>query len=272
MEKILNLHETKISYALDGQGPPLLMVHGASADRSSLSPLRPFLEDRFTVYTMDRRGRNKSIDQGDYAIHKEFDDIASLVDAIYQESGQQPVNLMGHSLGGFCCLEASLLTPNLNSLILYEPPAPGDKENPPQAFVDHLIKLFDEGNPEGGLILLLKNLAGMTDDEIAALREAGDWDNRVAYAHTILREGIGLRNSPRFDPERFRHVDLPVLLLVGEKSPSYKKDYTDQLHKALKNSTVVTLPNLAHLATRRAPDLLAREMQSFIEAVDEKVE
>ena len=267
MEKTLTLPDTIINYEFDGQGPPLLMVHGVSADRTSLSPLRPFLEDHFTVYAMDRRGRNKSIDQGDYAVHKEFDDIASLVDAIYQDSGNQPVNLMGHSFGGFCCLEAILLTPHIKSLILYEPAAPGIKDNPPQEVVDHLQKLLDAGKPEEVLTLLLKNIAGMTDDEIAALREGPGWDSRVAAAHTISREGNGLRNFPRFDPERFRHVDLPVLLVLGDESPSEEKAYLDLVHKALKNSSLVTLPNQAHLATRRAPDLLAREMVTFIEGL-----
>lgn len=50
------------------------------------------LEERFTVYAVDRRGRGASGDAADYAIEREYEDVATVVDAI-----DEPVNLLGHS-------------------------------------------------------------------------------------------------------------------------------------------------------------------------------
>jgi pimeloyl-ACP methyl ester carboxylesterase len=40
-----------------GSGPPLLAVHGGTADRTRWAPVRNALAEVFTVYLLDRRGR-----------------------------------------------------------------------------------------------------------------------------------------------------------------------------------------------------------------------
>jgi pimeloyl-ACP methyl ester carboxylesterase len=123
MEHIRSKDGTAIAYKKSGVGPPLVLVHGATADHTRWAPILPLLEPRFTVYAMDRRGRGQSGDQtgdqADYAIEREFDDVAALVDSL-----AEPAVLLGHSYGGICSLEASLRTSNLRKLILYEPPIP----------------------------------------------------------------------------------------------------------------------------------------------------
>ena len=81
------------------------------------------LASRFTVYAVDRRGRGGSGDSQSYAIEREFEDVAAVVELI-----PRPVDLLGHSYGGICSLEASLRTKNIRRLILYEPPIPIDVE------------------------------------------------------------------------------------------------------------------------------------------------
>jgi pimeloyl-ACP methyl ester carboxylesterase len=48
---------TKIAYWTSGEGPPLVLVHGASADHTRWQPLLPYLESHATVHALDRRGR-----------------------------------------------------------------------------------------------------------------------------------------------------------------------------------------------------------------------
>src|SRR5687767_12504745 len=110
---------TSIAVQVTGRGAPLLLVHGTTADHSRWTPLLPALEARFTVHAMDRRGRGESGDAADYSLVREFEDVAAVVDAI-----GGPVNLLGHSYGALCSLEAALRTSNLRKLILYEPPIP----------------------------------------------------------------------------------------------------------------------------------------------------
>jgi pimeloyl-ACP methyl ester carboxylesterase len=94
MMSIASRDDTKIAYARSGDGPPLVLVHGTAADHSRWTSVLAALEQRFTVYAMDRRGRGASGDSADYAIAHEFDDVAALVDSI-----GEPVVLLGHSYG-----------------------------------------------------------------------------------------------------------------------------------------------------------------------------
>src|SRR5690349_18162579 len=93
---------TSIAFTRSGSGPPLVLVHGTTADHTRWAPILPELETRFTVHAVDRRGRGGSGDGPRYALDREFDDIAAVVDAI-----GAPVMLLGHSYGAICSLEAA---------------------------------------------------------------------------------------------------------------------------------------------------------------------
>jgi pimeloyl-ACP methyl ester carboxylesterase len=93
---------TRIACFRSGEGPPLVLVHGTAADHGRWRPVLPAFEERFTVCAVDRRGRGGSGDSDDYAIEREFEDVAAVVDSL-----GEPVNLLGHSYGALCALEAS---------------------------------------------------------------------------------------------------------------------------------------------------------------------
>jgi hypothetical protein len=46
--------------------------------------LLPYLESRTTVYAMDRRGRGGSADGQQYALEREYEGVAAVVDAVAQ--------------------------------------------------------------------------------------------------------------------------------------------------------------------------------------------
>ena len=62
MENTISRDGTRIAYRRSGEGPPLILVHGTAANHGRWSPVLPALEERFTVYAMDRRGRGGSGD------------------------------------------------------------------------------------------------------------------------------------------------------------------------------------------------------------------
>jgi len=95
VQRITSRDGTPIAAWRSGQGPALLLVHGTVADHSTTWRLaRHELEQRFTIYAMDRRGRGGSGDAPDYALQREAEDVAAVVDSI-----GEPVNLLGHSYG-----------------------------------------------------------------------------------------------------------------------------------------------------------------------------
>ena len=70
---------SSIACQVSGEGPPVVLVHGAGSARWSFDLLRPQLESRFTVIAIDRRGRGDSTDGQGYDVEREFEDVAAVV-------------------------------------------------------------------------------------------------------------------------------------------------------------------------------------------------
>ena len=159
-ETITSKDGTPIAYRRSGEGPPLVLVHGAAADHGRWSPVLPALEERFTIYAVDRRGRGGSDDANAYAMEREFEDVASVVDSI-----GKPVNLLGHSYGALCSLEATLLTQNIRKLVLYEPAVHivGEKIHP-SGTIDRLEALLAEGDRDGVVATTMREIAGLSPE------------------------------------------------------------------------------------------------------------
>jgi pimeloyl-ACP methyl ester carboxylesterase len=242
-----------------GSGPPLVLVHGGTADHTRWNPVIPELEKKFTVYAVDRRGRGGSTDSGPYAIEREFEDIAAVADAI-----GEPVYLLGHSFGAFCSLEASLLTSNIAKLILYEPPPPGIKGTMPAHIVAKMQDLLDTGDRDGVVSTFMLEVAKIPENELNILKSLPSWDGRVVAAHTILREIKALEELPAFQPDRFAAMDTSTLLLLGGESPSAYSDFIRLINASLPNSRIAVMPGQKHVAMNTAPELFTAEVIGFL--------
>lgn len=102
---------TQIASWRSGKGPALVLVHGTTADHTIWDGLVPRLTPYVTVYAMDRRGRGASGDNKAFAVEREVEDVAAVVNGI---GGR--VDVMGHAYGALWALEAATLTPNIARL------------------------------------------------------------------------------------------------------------------------------------------------------------
>jgi pimeloyl-ACP methyl ester carboxylesterase len=250
---------TAIAYAKSGSGPALVLVHGTTADHARWAPILPSLEKKFTVYAIDRRGRGASGDAATYAIEREFEDVAAVVDSI-----GGPVRLLGHSYGAVCSLEASLRTKNLAKLVLYEPPIPSGVAIYPPGSIENLQSLLASGDRDAVVTTFFRGIVKMPESEVTMMKSLPNWPARVAAAHTIPRELLA-DETYRFDAARFASMKTPTLLLLGGDSPAFFKAAIDNVHAAVATSKVVVLPGQQHTAINTAPDLFLREVLAFLE-------
>ena len=213
MKKVTSKDGTVIGFWKSGAGPSLLLVHGTTADHSRWTPILPQFEQHFTVYTMDRRGRGGSQDSPDYDIMREAEDVAAVVEAI-----GKPVFLLGHSYGGVCCLEASLLTDKISRLILYEPPIPTGLPMYPEGVPDRIQTFIDSGRLEAGLKVFFQEVVRMPEHELETYRKLPVWKTRIQLTPYFPRE-LAIDRTYSFDAEKFAHFQVPTMLLLGGDSP-----------------------------------------------------
>jgi pimeloyl-ACP methyl ester carboxylesterase len=249
-ERIISSDGVPIAYKRSGMGPPLVLVHGLGRDHRSWSHLLPAFEAHFTVYAMDRRGRGKSGIGEQYSFSQEADDLLAIID-----KADEPVHLLGSSLGAICALEAALRTSRIRSLILYKPPLRLAGSGPSLTLAAASRRARDDTDRMGVL-------AAIQDE---SPRVPDGWTERVSVARTYPRELRALYRYV-FDPNRFRTLTKPTLLLLSDAGPgpSFFRKASDTLHAALADSRVVVLEGQGHLAIFTAPDLFARAVLDFL--------
>ena len=259
MEIVISRDGTPIAYERTGDGPPLLLVHGAANSSSRYAHILPALSTAYSVIAMDRRGRGKSGDADCYAFEREFEDVAAIIDSI-----DEPVHVYGHSIGGTCVLEASLLTHNIHKMILYEPDAtpPGDTVEVGD-LTKRLYALLATGDRECLLATFLRELLGFSKSEVEQYRQLPTWPMRIAAAHTLPRE-LEAAETYRFHARRFSDMHVPTMLLMGGDSPPILSDGVRVLEASLPNSQVVVMPGQQHVADLEDPDLFVHEVLDFL--------
>jgi pimeloyl-ACP methyl ester carboxylesterase len=257
MQQITSADGTTIAYDRKGEGRALLLVHGTAGDHRRWAGISPRLEEHFTVYSVDRRGRGESGDGSTYTLMREAEDIAAVVQAI-----GGPVAILGHSYGALCSLEAALLT-SVDRLILYEPPIPTEVPLYPAGVPERIQSQIDSGDREKALETMFREVVRMPERELEEYRRLPMWKDRVQLAPTIPRE-MQVERTFSFAPERYAQLRVPTLLLLGGDSPPVFRLGVAALHSALPNSSVVVMPGQQHIAMDTNPDLFLREVFSFL--------
>ena len=191
LERVTSSDGTPIAFWRSGAGSPLVLVHGTTAAHWSFTFLSPILAERFTLYTLDRRGRGESGDAGTYTIEREFEDVAAVVDSL-----DEPAALFGHSYGATVALGGSLIARNLRKLILYEP-APGFT-SVPNEHVERIEELVATDEREEALLYALRSF-GLSPAELDQSRASPTWSCAGrGRPHDCARDprGRGVRGRP----------------------------------------------------------------------------
>jgi pimeloyl-ACP methyl ester carboxylesterase len=212
--KAVSRDGTEIAFEKVGQGPPVILIAGAFADRGfgPLAELASALAPEFTVYTYDRRGRGDSGDGDSYAVAREVEDLWALV----EEAGGS-ANAYGLSSGAILALEAAAAGASLTRLVLFEPPVPVEGGVPSDPdFEAQLGELISSGRREDAVELFLTGI-GLPSEAVAGTRLSPAWPGMVAMAHTLAYDSV-LSEDPSLVTERLPTVKARTLVIQSAGS------------------------------------------------------
>jgi pimeloyl-ACP methyl ester carboxylesterase len=248
---------TRIWARCSGNGPPLVMVHGATADHTRWLGVLDALAARFTCFLIDRRGRGRSGDEPGYAMEREYEDIVAVV-----EAQRTPTIVLGHSFGAICALEAALRV-DLAALILYEPPF---HNVIPHDFLAEADRLAEAGDNEALLRFFFTVIAEVPVARLDTLAALPSWAARVEAAPTVIRE-VRAFTEYRFDPARFAALHVPTALLVGGASRAAEHRTASELLLAIPHARLVDMPGQDHFAMDSAPTVFVHEVNAFVDSL-----
>src|SRR6516225_2294013 len=185
MKTVTSKDGTSIAYDQAGTGPLLVLVDGALNSRAFglNGPLAPILAGRFTVVTYDRRGRGSSGDTPPYAVQREIEDLAAIIDA-----AGGPAYVYGISSGAGLALETACAVPaKVAKLALYEPPFVVDNSRPPVPAdaVQQVTGLLARGRRGAAVKLFLREDAQVPAMGVALMPLMPAWGKLKALVHTL---------------------------------------------------------------------------------------
>lgn len=242
---------TNLHCRVSGDGPPMVLVHGALSSKESFGLIEPLLSVSHRVLIFDRRGRGESSDSPDYAIEREAEDIVALV-----KSFDAPVHLVGDSYGATCSVVATALGDmGLASLTLYEPPSFRDTD--PSAWaeaVDHA----ERGEHESALRAFAP-LAGLSDSEVTTVINTPPvWDRMCDAMPTLGRELDALHRCDVFIHPGPLDATVRTLHIKGGETNGHSYVSTTDLSRLFPDMHEVTLKGHGHVAFATGPTALAQ--------------
>ena len=252
------LNGLEIAYERVGEGPPLVLVHGATVDGRMWQPQLDALADEFTVVAWDEPGAGSSSDlPADFGLADYASCLAALIEALELGSA----HVAGLSWGGTIALELYRHHPgHVATLILVDTYA-GWKGSLPEEEVRFRVagvraKLaapadeFDAtppglfaGDPPAEFVPLLEEMA-------AAVRPESLRTQTSVMAEADQRDLL-----PR--------IGAPTLLIWGELDVRSPLGVAHQFEQAIPDAKLVVIPGAGHVSNLEQPERFNAAVRTF---------
>ncbi len=246
--------DVPIGVFVDGEGAPVVMVHGSIADHSIFDALVAELSPSIEVFRLDRRGFGVSGDAGDYTIEREYEDVAAVVDAVASRSGG-PVAVFGHSYGANCALGGAISSNDVSHLVLYEPSL---GLTYPSGCIESIEAAIERGDRDAALVAVLSTVLEMTPAEIEGYRQSPVWPDRVRSAHTVPRE-CRTEEERSFESTSWP-VRCPTVVMTGSATTRDLAAIARTAVAAIDGARLRVLDGHDHMAPRSSPTVVANEL------------
>ena len=251
-QTVISKDGTPIAFDRIGAGAPVILVDGALCHRrmGPSGPLAALLAPHFTVFTYDRRGRGESGDTAPYAVEREVEDIAALID----EAGGSAY-LWGMSSGAVLALEAASRLRGIRKLAVYEAPFIVDDSRATTEDQWRRIGEAVAAKRRGAAVKVFLQAVGVPGFVIALMRLSPVWPKLKALAHTLPYDGALVRDHQMGRPlpaQRWASVTVPTLVMDGGKSPQWMRHGNRALALVLPNSQYRTLDGQTHMLKPKA--------------------
>jgi pimeloyl-ACP methyl ester carboxylesterase len=270
----VDLHGQRVSYAREGEGPAIVLIHGiTSSSRTWRAVIGP-LAEQHTVIAPDLLGHGRSgKPRGDYSLGAYASGVRDLLGVL----GVPKATVVGHSLGGGIAMQFAYQFPErLDRLVLVDSGGLGSEVSLvlraatlPGAEVVLPLMFSPLTRRAGRLIGRGLGRVGLkADANVTGLAEGldslGDADARRAFVHTA-RSVIDPRGQ-RVDARDRLYLsrDVPTMLVWGSKDPIIPLEHGRRAHELMPHSRLEVFPGAGHFPFNDDPERFAEVLGDFI--------
>ena len=219
--------DVQISYWTVGEGPPLLLIHAFAFTADLWSPFIGPLSADHRLIIPELRGHGYStFGEGEWSYAQAARDMFAVLDA----EGVTRTAALGYSAGANTLIHMALQAPHrLGAMVL----------------VAGAHRLTNEARAGLRDFPPLEELPPAQREANRTLHPGGDDQIRGLFAHLrALADNYGDFNS---SPERLSKIEVPTLLIWGDRDPFYPIDLAVELYESLPNASLWVLPAEEHL-------------------------
>ena len=254
----------RIAFRRRGDGPGLVLLHGAVSDSRVWRVEVESLSDVFTVVAWDAPGCGGSSDPPEHFRLPEYTQcLAQFISAL----GLERPHVLGHSWGSALALELYRQRPSIvRSLVLVGAYAGWAGSLPPDQVaqrLDFALRIADL--PPGTFDP--SSMPGLFSDAMP--------ENRRSELATIMSEirPAGTRTMARALAvadlrDVLTHIEAPTLLIHGDADERSSLDIANELHAAIPGSQLTVMPGLGHECYLESAGAFEAVVRSFLLTVE----
>jgi pimeloyl-ACP methyl ester carboxylesterase len=267
-----------------GEGTPLVMVHGLGGNALNWMDVGPSLAIHHRAVALDLAGFGQTpLFNRSAALGANEDLVRGFIAKLFDE----PVVLMGNSMGGHISILVGADHPELVSrLLLVDPAVPGvHVRRPAPPMLGVMAALSVPGLAETLLDRRLKSVSAeqLVRETLALVcADPSRLSREIVEAHTQLtreRAGLGSQNQrafvqatrslglrmadPRFWPHA-RQVKAPVLVVHGELDRLIPVAAARELVRRVRGWELEVLEGVGHVPMMETPDLFMRVVSDWM--------
>ena len=248
-----------VSYRIEGQGPPLYMVHGIGSRKSTWDPLVAALSPEFTCVSYDLRGHGDSpIPKPPYTLEELVEDL----EALRVRLGHERIHVIGHSLGGMIGPAYARAYPErVLSVGLLSTAAGRTADDRAK------LKAVGEAMQEKGVMPVINTLVERwyTNDFIAARPDLIEKRKRQVETtpEAVFLSVFWIYATTEMGPW-LDQVRCPCLVLTGELDGGCSPRLNRFMHEQLPDSHLVILDGIKHSILVEGPERVIPHVREFL--------
>lgn len=258
-----NSNVINCEFTVQGEGPPLILIHGIGSARDGWNTLLSVLCRDFTVVTYDLRGHGTSpLPTEEFGL----DALVADLERVRERSGFDRVHIAGHSLGGMIGPAYAMKYPDrVRTLGLLSTAAGRTADDSEKVWsVVHAME-------ENGIEKVLKTLSDrwFTDAFISENPQIVEARmNRVLSTNPEVFMNVFRIYADTEMLPWLPNITKPALVLTGENDGGCNPRLNEKIASALPNAKLVILPEFKHSILLEAGQETATHLVDFIKAND----
>ena len=257
---VIEVDGLHIAYERAGAGPPLVLLHGYVGDgRTTWQRQLDGLSDEFTVVAWDAPGAGASSDPPEsIGMAGYADSLAGFVERLRLDKP----HLAGLSFGGALALEFYRRYSGIPTTLILASAYAGWGGSLPADVAEQRLRralVLADLPPDEFVGALLPTMFSerMTPEAVEAFG-----------ARMLAFHPAGFRAMARASAEDLRSVppgiNVPTLLVYGDKDVRSPLAVAEELHAAISGSTLVVVPGVGHLCNLEAPEEFNTTVRTFL--------